>query len=163
MTKIIIISDTHSATIEKLPQKLINDIKAADIVIHAGDADTINFIDELEDICKHLYAVKGNCDIGSKLPTQLLVDIEGVKIGINHGTGNYNNVIDRLYYTFSEDDPQVIVYGHTHVPVNEEIEGVWFINPGSTSLNRSIKYGTYAELIVENNSFSSKIINAEEK
>ncbi len=162
MTRIIIISDTHSQTIEKLPSHLIENIKQADIVIHAGDADTINFIDELENICKHLYAVKGNCDIGSKLPNQLIVEIEGVKIGINHGTGNYNNVIDRLYYTFSEDDPNIIIYGHTHIPINEEIEGVWFINPGSTSLNRTYSYGTYAELIIEDNKFSSQIMKAED-
>ena len=53
------------------------------------------------------------------------------------GTGNYNNVVDRMYYMFSEDDPQIIIFGHIHEPLNEEIEGVWFINPGSTSLNTS--------------------------
>ncbi len=162
MTKIIIISDTHATTIEKLPHNLISEIKSADVVIHAGDADNINFIDELQDICKHLYAVKGNCDIGSKLPNQLIVDIEGVKIGINHGTGNYNNIIDRLYYVFSEEDPDIIIYGHTHVPLNEEIEGVWFINPGSTSLNRTYTYGTYAELIVQDGKFNSQILKAED-
>lgn len=47
------------------------------------------------------------------------------------------------------------------MPVNEEIEGVWFINPGSTSLNRSLKYGTYAELTIENGTFESEIFNAE--
>ena len=161
MTNIIIISDTHTSSVEKLTDNLLNKIKKADIVIHAGDADTLNFIDELEDICKCLYVVKGNCDIGSKLPLQLIIDVEGIKIGINHGTGNYNNVIDRLYYTFSEEDPAIIVFGHTHVPVNEEIEGVWFLNPGSTSLNRSLKYGTYAELVVDNTSFKAEILNAE--
>ena len=83
MTNIIIISDTHTSSIEKLSDNLFNKIKKADIVIHAGDADTLNFIDELEDICKCLYAVKGNCDIGSKLPLQLIIDVEGIKIGIN--------------------------------------------------------------------------------
>ena len=89
MKRIIIISDTHIGTIEKLPPKVLNALKEADIVIHAGDADTLNFIDELEDICKCLYAVKGNCDLGSKLPVKLVEEIEGVKIGVSHGTGNY--------------------------------------------------------------------------
>ena len=77
MKRIIIISDTHIGTIEKLPPKVLNALKEADIVIHAGDADTLNFIDELEDICKCLYAVKGNCDLGSKLPVKLVEEIEG--------------------------------------------------------------------------------------
>ena len=46
-------------------------------------------------------------------------------------------------------------------PVNEEIEGVWFINPGSTSLNRTLNYGTYAELTIDNGSFQAKIECAE--
>ena len=50
MMRIIIISDTHTGTVEKLPVKVLNAVKEADIVIHAGDADTLNFIDELEDI-----------------------------------------------------------------------------------------------------------------
>lgn len=161
MKRIIIISDTHAGTIEKLPDKVIHAVKGADIVIHAGDADTLNFIDELEDICKCLYAVRGNCDLGSKLPLKIIEEIEGIKIGISHGTGNYNNIVDRMYYMFSEDDPKIIIYGHNHVPMNEEIEGVWFINPGSTSLNRTLNYGTYAELIVDNGSFTSKIECAE--
>lgn len=161
MKRIIIISDTHAGTIDKLQPKVLQVIKEADIVIHAGDSDTLNFIDELEEVCKCLYAVKGNCDLGSKLPLKLVEEIEGVKIGISHGTGRYENVIDRMYYMFSEDDPKIIVFGHIHVPVNEEIEGVWFINPGSTSLNRTLNYGTYAELIIDNGSFQAKIEHAE--
>ena len=72
MKRIIIRSDTHAGTIEKLPEKVIHAVKEADIVIHAGDADTLNFIDELEDICKCLYAVRGNCDLGSKLPLKII-------------------------------------------------------------------------------------------
>lgn len=162
MKRIIIISDTHLYTIEKLPSALIKVIREADAVIHAGDADTLNFIDELKDISKTLYAVKGNCDINSNLPTKIVVDIDGVKIGISHGTGHYNNVIDRMYYTFSDDDPQIIVYGHTHIPFNEEVEGVWFVNPGSTTLNRSLNYGTYAELVVDNGTFNLTIKGIEQ-
>ena len=66
-----------------------------------------------------------------------------------------------MYYMFSEDDPQVIIFGHIHAPLNEEIEGVWFINPGSTSLNRTLSYGTYAELIIDQGSFQAKIECAE--
>lgn len=157
MTRIIIISDTHTDTVSKLPAKVLRALKEADIVMHAGDADTLNFIDELENICKCLYAVKGNCDLGSKLPVKLVEEIEGVKIGISHGSGSYNNVVDRMYYMFSEDDPQIIIFGHIHAPVNEEIEGVWFINSGSTSLNRTLNYGTYAEMIIDNGSFQAKI------
>lgn len=161
MTRVIIISDTHYGSIEKLSAHLINEIKKADIVIHAGDADTLNFIDELSKICKSLYAVKGNCDIGSTLPIKLVEQIEGIRIGISHGTGNYNNVIDRLYYTFSDDNVDIIIFGHTHVPVNENIEGIHFLNPGSTTLNRTLNNGTYALLTIDGNSFNTTIENTD--
>ena len=48
MINIVIISDTHADTIEKLGEALIEKIKAADIVVHAGDADTVDFIS----VCK---------------------------------------------------------------------------------------------------------------
>lgn len=133
-------------------------MKNADMVVHAGDSDTINFIDELKPICKQLYAVKGNCDIGSKLPVKIVFETEGVKIGVSHGTGNYNNVIDRMYYMFSDDNPDIVIFGHIHAPVNKEIEGVWFLNPGSTCLNRTLNYGTFAELNIDNGVFEAKII-----
>ena len=161
MTKVIIISDTHYCSIERLSANLLNKLKEADIVVHAGDADTLNFIDELNKICKSLYAVKGNCDIGSTLPLKLVEQIEGIKIGVSHGTGNYNNIIDRLYYMFSDDNPDIIIYGHTHVPINEDIEGIHFINPGSTTLNRTLNNGTYALLTIDGNNFNATIENAD--
>ncbi len=162
MLKAIIISDTHAGTIEKLGPALISRIKAADVVIHAGDADTDDFMSELKKISRSLYAVRGNCDWGSDLPPKIVFNIEGLRVGVSHGTGNYANVIDRLSYLFSDDDVKMIIFGHTHVPINEDIEGVRFINPGSTSLNRSLKYGTFAELTVEGSSFTARIVSVED-
>ncbi len=159
MLKIVIISDTHSDTTEKLPKPLLGRIKSADIVIHAGDADTIDFISELNKISNCLYAVRGNCDWGSDLPAKIVETFGEIKVGICHGTGNYNNVIDRMSYLFSDDNVNVIIFGHTHIPVNEDIEGIRFINPGSTSLNRSLNYGTFAELMIDNDYFDCKIVN----
>lgn len=162
MLKVIIISDTHAHTIEKLGSALICKIKAADIVIHAGDADTDDFISELKKISQTLYAVRGNCDWGSDLPPKIVKEIGSIRVGISHGTGNYTNVIDRMSYLFSDDDVKIIIFGHTHVPINEDIEGVRFINPGSTSLNRTLKYGTFAELIIEGDYFSAEIISVDD-
>lgn len=159
MLKIVIISDTHLDTTDKLKPTLIERIKSADVVIHAGDADTVDFISDLKKISKVLYAVRGNCDWGSDLPAKIVETFGEVRVGISHGTGNYNNVIDRMSYLFSDDNVNVIIFGHTHVPVNEDIEGIRFINPGSTHLNRNLNYGTFAELIVDEDYFTSKIVN----
>lgn len=162
MFKVIIISDTHSDTIEKLPSGLVAKIKAADAVIHAGDADTVDFISELKNVSKEFYAVRGNCDWGSDLPGKIIFQINDKTIGLSHGTGNYANVIDRLSYLFSDDNVDIIVFGHTHVPINESIEGIHFINPGSTSLNRGLRYGTYAEVVFDGERYDCSILSVED-
>ena len=162
MFKVVIISDTHSDTIEKLSAGLIAKIKAADVVIHAGDADTVDFISELKKVSKELYAVRGNCDWGSDLPAKIIFQIKGKTFGLSHGTGNYANVIDRLSYLFSDDNVDIIVFGHTHVPINENIDGIHFINPGSTSLNRGLRYGTYAEVVFDGSEWVCNILSVED-
>lgn len=163
MFTIVIISDTHADSTEKLSACLIDEIKKADAVVHAGDADTVDFISELKKISKTLYAVRGNCDWGSDLPAKSVFFVGETKIGLSHGTGNYANVIDRMSYLFSDDNVNIVIFGHTHVPLNENIEGIRFINPGSTSLNRGLRYGTYAKLVFDDKgSFDCKILSAEE-
>lgn len=162
MINIVIISDTHADTIEKLGEALIEKIKAADIVVHAGDADTVDFISELKKISKELYAVRGNCDWGSDLPPKIIFNIENKTIGLSHGTGNYTNVIDRLSYLFSDDNVDMVIFGHTHIPINEDVEGIHFINPGSTSLNRGLRYGTYAELTFKDGDYGCRILAVDE-
>ncbi len=150
MARGIIISDTHYGSLEKLNQHLVAEVKCADFVIHAGDADTTNFISELQAISpKKFYAVAGNCDYGSVLPTQLVVDICGLTVGISHGAGNHHNIIDRLSYSFSDSNVDIIVFGHTHRPFHETISGITFFNPGSVSSNRGIDYNSYGVLSVD--------------
>lgn len=62
--KIIALADTHikaGSIIEQLPSDPVSLIKAADMVIHAGDFVTKLAYDELRGICR-LEAVHGNMD-----------------------------------------------------------------------------------------------------
>ena len=158
MKNIVIISDTHSNSIDEMPLSLVYAIKNADIVIHAGDSDTPNFINELEKICKQLYAVKGNCDTFSSLPEKLVFEIDNIRIGLCHGAGRYDNIIDRMYYLFNNDNVDIIMFGHIHHPVNEKIDNIWFLNSGSPNHNRKLPYGTYALLQIENDKFNTEIV-----
>lgn len=141
---------------------MLSVIEDADFVIHGGDADTFEFIAELREISKELYAVRGNCDSGVGLPPKRVFEIEGVKIAISHGSGGDRaSIPQRLYYLFYEDKPNIIIFGHTHAPIICEADGVTFINPGSTSKNRTLPYGTFCDIVIDNGKFQANILRTD--
>lgn len=145
-----------------LGERVVTFVNEADFVIHAGDADTLEFISELKKNSKELYLVGGNCDIGIGLPLKSVFEIEGVKIALCHGAGgDRGDIPQRLYYLFYDDEPDIIIFGHTHAPVIYETEGVTFINPGSPLRNRTLPYGTFCDLIINNGSFQAKILRTD--
>jgi len=87
---LIILSDTHikqgQSLISHLPEQLVPIIKSMDLIIHAGDFDTIECYKELSDMGK-LYAVCGDTDspeLMNLLPDRKVIEIEGIKVGIIH-------------------------------------------------------------------------------
>lgn len=159
MKRVIVISDTHSYSITELPTSLLEDIESSDVVLHAGDSDDNNFIDELSSFCKCLYAVKGNCDSFSRLPEKLTVTIENLRISLNHGAGSHSNAKERAFLICKADNPKIVVFGHTHKPCIEERDGVTLLNPGSVLYSRDKEHrGSYAILLINGVDFSIEFI-----
>lgn len=158
MINAIVISDTHLQSVAGLDEGLLNLITSSDVVIHAGDFDTYNFISELQKNSKELYAVSGNCDDKNPFPQKLVFELEGLKIGLCHGAGRKENIIERLHYIFYDESLDIIIFGHTHIPLIEKIGKTTFINPGSPNRNRNITYGTYCDIKINNGSFVARIM-----
>ncbi len=131
--KIVVLSDTHIPTLaEKLPAKVIQELKNADYIMHAGD-----FVDyEAYEMLRRyapVHAVAGNMDesrLSSFLPQKQLITIEGVAFGIIHGWGAPEGIVERLKKEFKEK-PNVIIFGHTHKSYCETIGATLWFNPGS--------------------------------
>jgi predicted phosphodiesterase len=97
--------------------------------------------------------VAGNRDVFLRLPLDRVLTFEGVRVGLTHGHGGWRHyapaklrdLLRRETRTFSAarrsafldrvrrrfTDVQVIVFGHSHRPVNEMRTGVLLFNPGS--------------------------------
>jgi putative phosphoesterase len=106
------------------------------LIVHAGDFSAMSVLDELERIAP-VSAVHGNVDepaLVTRLPARTTVDAEGLRIGLVHDPGPVAGRRDRLRSCFGGCD--AIVYGHTHAPVVEQVDGVWFLNPGSPTERR---------------------------
>jgi putative phosphoesterase len=159
--KIGVISDTHiSQKSEHLPKKILDDFKTADIVLHAGDLIGLSVLDELKKVCKTIYAVRGNMDtqeVKQKLNEKEIIQAGKYRIGLMHGSGNPAKLIGFLTDAFQEDKVDVIVFGHSHYPVNEKKKGILYFNPGSAMDKVFAQYNSYGILEI-NERLEAKII-----
>lgn len=131
--RIGIISDTHR--MDNFINKAIPYLKECDLVIHAGD----NFIDSkyIHKVSnKDIIAVKGNCDF-ENIEDEILFDIEGKSVFLCHGDRygvKYGlNEIERKAKELKAD---IVIFGHTHIPLSIKRDDILYINPGSISIPR---------------------------
>ena len=140
--KIGIISDTHlhnySLELKRIVDTYFGDV---DMVMHAGDIVEMEVLDAF--LTKKIEVVAGNMDPASlrnHFPVKKIIKVEAFKIGLIHGWGSPVGLENRISNEFTEID--CLVYGHTHYPVNQIINGVLFFNPGSATEKRFTKRNT---------------------
>ena len=128
--RILVLSDSHNDYLSL--KKAVETHSVAEVVVFLGDGE--RDIDRIDDVLqfKHVIRVKGNCDIASKLDENVTQTICTKKFFITHRyVENVQFGIDRLIYKGQSLDADIILYGHTHTPVNKYIDGVYVFNPGS--------------------------------
>ncbi len=136
----------------KLPQKFLDKIEPQDTIFHAGDFVSRETLKELESLAT-LYAVRGNMDcseVKSLLGKKKLVSLQGKIIGMCHGSGSPFGLGEKVYKEF-EKKPDVIIFGHSHIPYNQKKENTLLFNPGSLSGNTAGPLATYGVLTIEGN------------
>jgi putative phosphoesterase len=134
--KIGVISDTHIPHFKRLPDVIWQHFAGVELIIHAGDLSILSVIDELETIAP-VVAVQGNVEeeeVMLKLPIKREIMVGFCKIGIVHILGDSHNRERIARQEFPE--ARVIVFGHSHIPWNEEVDGQLLFNPGSASDRR---------------------------
>lgn len=123
--KIGIISDTHG----HVPNAVHEVLAGVDCILHAGDVGPMDVITELEAIAP-VKAVLGNTDHGLALPETRVEEFATRRFMVHH-------IVDiafpsrQVQTTLAEEEPEVVVFGHTHVPFHNEIDGILYLNPGS--------------------------------
>jgi putative phosphoesterase len=121
-----------------LPDACLERLRAADLILHAGDFVSLAFFEELRRLGPPLEGVYGNMDepaLREVLPRERVLEVGGARIGMVHIPGPRAGREGRLVGRFP--DCHAIVYGHTHVPQLERHDGVWILNPGSPTERRS--------------------------
>ena len=122
--KLAILSDTHGL----LRPQVAEHLNTADAILHGGDINKQNIVDQLRGYAP-LYIVRGNNDKewAEAIPHHLTVTLDGVTFYMVH---NKKEVPVDL------TGVDVVVFGHSHKYVQEEKDGILWLNPGSCGPRR---------------------------
>jgi uncharacterized protein len=131
-----VISDTHIPHFKRLPEAAWTHFAGVELIIHAGDLSRLSVIDELETIAP-VIAVQGNVEeeeVVRALPIKREFMVGGCRIGVVHILGDTQHRARAARQEFPT--ARCVVFGHSHVPYNEEHDGQLLFNPGSATDRR---------------------------
>ena len=145
--KAIICSDLHGSLTSASALKEIVEKEKADLVLMLGDFlyngprngvyddyDPEKVIEILNSFADKIIACEGNCDaridqelLNFKMPLVNQVILHGRAIYLVHG-----DLLDKKMLELKPGN--ILLYGHTHKPNVQVVEGVLLLNPGSIAL-----------------------------
>ncbi len=95
-----------------------------------------------------MYVVRGNNDgpdvAAWGAPDTLELDLGGVQVAMIHDAGSATGRVRRMRRRFPDAD--LVVYGHSHIPMDLTEEGLRIFNPGSPTDKRRQPHGTMGVL-----------------
>lgn len=123
--KIGVLSDTHNFLDPKVPRLFAG----VHHILHAGDIGLPSLLLELGKIAP-VTAVSGNTDDPAfHFEVLETVELEGRKFLLQHIV-NPHNPAASLKARIARGRPDAIVFGHSHKPFCQTLDGVLFFNPG---------------------------------
>jgi len=129
--KIGVISDTHNFFDPKIPALL----EGVEHILHAGDIGLPNILLELQQIAP-VTAVSGNTDDpGFHYNLTEVLVLAGRKFLIHHIV-HPPHLSEPPRGRIAREQPDVVVFGHTHKPFHQLIDGILFFNPGYAGKSR---------------------------
>ena len=152
MTTVGILSDNHS----DWPPHIAESLAGVDAIIHAGDIGPYKLVLDMEAIAP-TTAVLGNTDGDMPINESAVVTLDGKKFFVQH-------IVDplRLQAMLRERlkriEPDVVVFGHTHMPFCETLGGVLFLNPGSVTQPRGDYRPSMVRLTIDHGKITPKFI-----
>ncbi|TVR72513.1 MAG: metallophosphoesterase [Sphaerobacteraceae bacterium] len=150
--RILVTGDTHlTGGRTELPDALVSAAARSDLTIHTGDLCTVAAHDLFE---AHgpILAVRGNNEelkLDERLPDAIELRFGDRRGIITHGHleagSSASNSVRRAYAARFD----MVIYGHSHMPEWEEVDGTWFLNPGSPTQRRRAPSRSFAELTID--------------
>ncbi len=152
--KIGVLSDTHLTSPDARLDYILEELfRTEDMILHAGDIVSRNVLKRLEE--RGVLAVCGNMDdseVAESLPQKRIISADGVRIGLIHGWGSRQGLRERLLARLKPDNPDIVVYGHSHVAFWGKVNGTMMFNTGAVAQNPYGDAGTVGRIeIIDGN------------
>lgn len=142
--RVVVLSDTHAPRRwKRCPAPVARELRGADLILHAGDVCTASVLDELAEYAP-VRAVLGNNDgpdvAAWGAPQRLEAELDGLPVAMVHDGGLAPGRVDRLHRWFPA--ARLVVFGHSHIPLDVAGGPVRIFNPGSPTDRRRQPRGT---------------------
>ncbi len=154
-----VISDTHG----KLLASVHEAFAEVGLILHAGDIGSLDVLVELETIAT-VKAVTGNMDpidLRQFHPEARIVELPGMRALMVHGHhfGEARNRLPHLVEAAKANDASAVIYGHSHIPCDELMDGVRIFNPGSATQPRGRPHPTVGLLHFDGRSVRWELVS----
>jgi uncharacterized protein len=132
------------------PPPVAEQLRHADLILHAGDVCVASVLDELTQYAP-VVAVLGNNDApdvtawGAAETAEL--NLDGLSVAMIHDSGAKTGRIVRMRRRFPGAD--LVVFGHSHIPLDESAGDLRIFNPGSPTDRRRQPHGTLGLLRID--------------
>jgi uncharacterized protein len=148
--KIVALSDTHAPRRwRSCPPRVAAHLRGADLILHAGDVCTAGVLEELSAYAP-VRAVLGNNDgpdvAAWGAPETVQFDLDGLQLAMIHDSGQAAGRIARMRRRFP--GAGLVVFGHSHIPLDQSADGLRIFNPGSPTDRRRQPRGTIGLLTI---------------
>ena len=152
--RIGLVSDTHYPDrCTELPSSLFSALEGVELILHAGDVGDLVVLDQLGAVAP-VVGVHGNDDSEesrSSLPYKTVIAAGGMRIFLWHS--HYEDR-QQEFASRQEDEflpklqrsadlanaagASIAVFGHWHIPLVREVDGVTIINPGAVASGNEV-------------------------
>jgi putative phosphoesterase len=151
IVRVVVLADTHGPRRWRVcPQPVAAHLQTADLILHAGDVCTASVLAELAEYAP-VVAVIGNNDqpdvAGWGATPTAELDLDGLSVAMLHDSGAAVGRLARMRRAFPTAD--LVVFGHSHIPLDESAPGLRIFNPGSPTDRRRQPHGTIGVLQIE--------------
>lgn len=144
--KAVVMSDSHKNFNSII--RIMDQESDATHLIHAGDVQ--QDVDDIESVWPNLplaYVLGNNDFFAPGVPFDRLFTISNTKIFLTHGHQyGVKRSLSLLLKKANDLNVDICIFGHTHSPYLEQVDGIWLLNPGSTGRS-------YATIDFQNSSF----------
>lgn len=149
---IAVIADTHFGDRPRpFPAQLIDTLKHADLILHAGDFSSVAAY-EMISALGELRGVRGNNDdprLTDRLPPRRSFRFGSFTAAMIHGHGFGRLTAEQAVEQKLAGHYNIAIFGHSHLPFQAERNGTLMFNPGSPTQRRRAPHHTFGVIHID--------------